>query len=139
MNLDTSSEFGARAERRLREERVIWLTTVRGDRTPQPSPVWFHWDGEALLIYSQPNTPKLRNVEQNPTVALNFDGNGQGGDIIVITGEARIVPDAPPASEVPEYVEKYRERIARLGMNPESFARAYSVAMRVTPTSVRGH
>jgi hypothetical protein len=30
-------------------------------------------------------------------------------------------------------VEKYRRSIARIGFDPEGFARAYSVALRVTP------
>ena len=58
MELDLNTEFGARVERRLREEIVIWLTTVRTDLTPQPSLVWFLWDAETMLIYSKPNTPK---------------------------------------------------------------------------------
>jgi len=32
--LDTTTEAGARAERRLREEEIAWLTTVR--RAGQP-------------------------------------------------------------------------------------------------------
>jgi PPOX class probable F420-dependent enzyme len=112
---------------------------VRSDGTPQPSPVWFWWDGQTFLIYSQPDTPKLRNIAQNPTVALNFDGDGQGGDIVVITGRAEITEGAPPAHEVTEYLDKYRQAIARIGMTPETFAQAYSTAMRVTPTGVRGH
>jgi hypothetical protein len=51
-----------------------------------------------------------------------------------VEGRAGIVQDAPPASEVGEYVEKYRDSIARIGFDPQSFARAYSVAFRVTPT-----
>ncbi|MFQ5612516.1 MAG: hypothetical protein ACE5H9_10325 [Anaerolineae bacterium] len=39
--IDLSTEFGLRVARRLREERIIWLTTLRADQTPQPSPVWF--------------------------------------------------------------------------------------------------
>ena len=50
MKLDPSTEFGARVERRLPDERIIWLTTVGPDNTPQPSPVWFFWDGETFLI-----------------------------------------------------------------------------------------
>ena len=138
MKLDRSTEFGARVERRLRDERIIWLTTVGPDSTPQPSPVWFFWDGETLLIYSQPNTPKLRNIESNPRVALNFDGDGKGGDIVVISGEARIV-DGPPANQVSEYAAKYREGFTRIGMDAATFARTYSVAVRVTPTRLRGH
>lgn len=138
MQLDTGSEFGARVARRLREETIIWLTTVRADGRPQPSPVWFLWDGETVLIYSQPGKPKVRNIAANPRVALHFDGNGKGGDIVVFDGEARVDPDAPPSNEIPELVEKYRQGIARLGGTPESFAREYSVAIRVTPAKVRG-
>jgi PPOX class probable F420-dependent enzyme len=137
--IDTNTEFGARVARRLRDERIAWLTTVRPDGTPEPSPIWFLWDGQTFLIYSQPNTPKLRHIERSPKVAINLDGNGQGGDIVVFTGEARIVPDQPPANQVPEYVARYTEGFARIGMTPDTFAQAYSVAIRVTPTRLRGH
>ena len=40
---------------------------------------------------------------------------------------------APPSSEIPSYVEKYREGIARIGFDVEGFARSYSVAVRVSP------
>lgn len=137
--IDLSTDFGARVARRLNAELIIWLTTVGTDGTPQPSPVWFLWDGQTLLIYSQPNTPKLRNIERNPKVALNFDSDGQGGDIIILAGTAAFDPQAPPVHEVAPYVEKYRERIAGFGITPEDFGKAYSVALRVTPTKLRGH
>ena len=136
--IDLSGAFGARVASRLAEEIVIWLTTVGADGTPQPSPVWFLWTDQRFLIYSKANKPKLRNIERNPRVALNFDGNGRGGNIVVITGEARIDPQAPPANQVAAYLEKYRNDIARIGMDPESFARSYSVAFWVTPTALRG-
>jgi PPOX class probable F420-dependent enzyme len=139
MQIDTSTEFGARVARRLRDETVMWLTTVRADGTPDPSPIWFHWDGESFLIYSQPNTPKLRNIERSPNVALNFDGNGTGGDIIIFNGQARIAPDEPPAHQVPDYAAKYTQGFQRIGMTPEQFSQAYSIPIRVTPTRVRGH
>ena len=50
-----------------------------------------------------------------------------------VEGVAEIVREVPPATEVPEYVNKYRESIARIGLDEEGFARAYSVAVRVTP------
>lgn len=139
MQIDTSTPFGQRVERRLREERIAWLTTVRSNGTPEPSPIWFWWDGQEFLIYSQPNTQKLRNIVRNPRVAINFDGDGRGGDIVVLTGEARLTPDAPPANEVPEYTAKYGQGFERIGMTSEKFAQTYSVAVRVRPTAVRGH
>lgn len=139
MKLDTTTEFGRRVTRRLREELIAWLVTVRPDQTPQPVPVWFLWDGQTFLVYSQPDTQKLRNIARSPRVALHLDGNGKGGDIVVLTGEARVVTDAPPANEILAYVEKYRQGMTGIGMTPESFARAYSVALRVTPTRLQGH
>jgi PPOX class probable F420-dependent enzyme len=139
MKIDTASEFGKRASRRLRDEMIYWLVTVDAGGTPQPSPVWALWDGATFLIYSRPDTPKLRNIPNHPRVAIHLDGDGKGGDVVTVTGEARLVPDAPPADRVPEYVAKYREGMRRIGMTPESFARAYSVALRVTPRRLRGH
>jgi hypothetical protein len=36
---DPATPFGERVARRLREEAVIWLTTMGADGTPQPNPV----------------------------------------------------------------------------------------------------
>jgi PPOX class probable F420-dependent enzyme len=139
MQIDTSSEFGARVARRLSEDNIGWLTTVAADGTPQPSPIWFLWDGETALIYSKANAPKLRHIAANPRVSLNLNGDEQGGDIVILTGEARIESSIPPANQMPTYLEKYRAGIAGIGMTPETFAQAYSTPIRFTPTKLRGH
>lgn len=138
---DPSTPFGERVARRLRDEHLIWLTTVDAKGTPQPTPVWFLWDEatSTFLIYSRADAKRLTHIQQNPRVALNFDGNGQGGDIIVITGQAQVSSDDPPAYQVPSYAEKYRERVARGFGNIEHFASLYPVALRIRPTAVRGH
>jgi PPOX class probable F420-dependent enzyme len=136
--IDLSSEFGVRVAARLDQELIIWLTTVRADGTPQPSPVWFLWADQTVLIYSQPNKQKLRNIAQNPKVALNFNSDQDGGAIAIITGDAQIDPQVP-ADQISAYLEKYRMAIADLGSAPESFAQSYSVAIRVTPASLRGY
>lgn len=130
---DTTTEAGGRTERRLGEEEIAWLTTVRVDGQPQSVPVWFLWNGETFLIYSQEGRQKLRNIARNARVDLNLNSNAHGGDVVRAEGTAEVVEDAPPATEVGPYLEKYREAIARIGYDPEGFARAYSVALRVTP------
>ena len=139
MEIDTTTEFGRRVLRRLQEEPVIWLTTVDANGVPQPRPVWFLWDGESFLIYSQPETGKVRHIKRNPQVALNFDGNGQGGDIVVFIGTARFADEAPPGDEHAAYLEKYRAGIEQLGSTPAQFARDYAVPIEVVPDRVRGH
>jgi PPOX class probable F420-dependent enzyme len=137
--LDTATPFGQRAERRLHEDRLAWLTTVDATGTPQPIPVWFLWDGDrSVLVYSRPDTPKLRAIAANPRVSLNLDGDGNGGDIVVALGEAAISDD-PPSDGIPAYVEKYAPLIERNGWTPASFATDYSVPIRIRLLRVRGH
>ena len=136
---DPSTPFGERVARRLREEHLIWLTTVDAFGTPQPNPVWFLWDGDSVLIYNRNDARRIAHVQRNPRVALNFDGDKQGGDIIVVTGTAQLMPEEPPTDQLPAFVDKYKDLMRRLNYTPESFAAAYSVAIRVRPRTVRGH
>jgi PPOX class probable F420-dependent enzyme len=137
--IDQQTEFGARVARHLRDEIVVWLTTVAPSGSPLPSPVWFVWDGaDAISMYSLPGA-RVRNIEANPRVSLNFAGDGHGGDIVVLSGRATVDRDAPPAARSPEYLAKYGDRIARIGMDPERFAERYSVPIRIRVTGVRGH
>ena len=119
MVIDPSTEKGARVAARLRDEIVAWLVTVAPDGTPVPTPVWFWWDGETLLVYSQPDKPKLRNIAANPRVAVALRTDELGDDLVVITGVAAVDEAAPTALELPRYIEKYADEIARLGSNPE--------------------
>ncbi|MGE3797930.1 MAG: TIGR03667 family PPOX class F420-dependent oxidoreductase [Thermomicrobiales bacterium] len=139
ITIDTTTPFGARVRQHLDQDIIIWLVTVDGAGTPQPSPVWFLPYDDAVLIFSKPETAKLRNIERNPKVALHFDGNGHGGDIVIITGIARIDRDLPSAAELPRYIVKYADHIKNLNMTNESFAAAYSVPILVDLQTLRGH
>src|ERR1700757_2089692 len=105
--IDESTEFGARVARHLREEMVVWLTTVTPSGAPLPRPVGFLWDGSELVsIYSQPGA-RVRNIVANPKVTLNFDGDGRGGDVVVLSGAAHIDVDGPEADANPAWLDKY--------------------------------
>jgi PPOX class probable F420-dependent enzyme len=139
--IDSSTELGARAQERLRSERVIWLTTVTPEHRPLPRPVWFLWmpgRPEEVIVYSQ-NSPRLRNLTANPQVTLNFNGNAGGGEIVVFTGEAGVDPEYPPVNEVPGYVAKYADDLERLDYTPEGFAKAYRFPIRIRLTGLTGH
>ena len=137
--IDQSSEFGARVARHLREEIVVWLTTVTPSGSPLPMPVWFLWDGaDSVVMYSM-NGARVRNLKANPRVSLNFGGDGGGGDIVVLSGNATIDRDTPPPDEAGEYRAKYDDHIARIGMTPETFAERYNVPVRIQLSRLRGH
>jgi PPOX class probable F420-dependent enzyme len=134
---DPGTPQGGRAIARLTDEKIIWLTTVRPNGQPQTSPVWFLYEDGEFLIYSLAGTARTANLEENPRVSLNLDGDGEGGNIVAIEGSARIDPDAPPSDAVAAYQEKYAGSIAGNGWTPESFAADYPVAIRITPRRAR--
>lgn len=136
VGIDRSDERGERAARRLETERVIWLTTVSADGTPQSSPVWFAWDGEEFVVYSL-ESARVRNIGVHSKVSLNLDSNGRGGDIVVVEGDARIDRDYPSAAGNLSYLAKYRTVIEGNDWTPQWFAGRYSAPIRITPTRYR--
>jgi PPOX class probable F420-dependent enzyme len=137
MVIDANTPIGARAIERLNAEHLSWLVTVSPSGQPQPSPIWHELDGDTILMYSKPGMAKLRNIAANPRVALHLDGNGKGGDIVVIEGHAAI-SDEPGADQRPSYVARYQDFMARNGWSAGDFARMYSVPVRIVPTRLRG-
>ena len=137
--IDLTSKFGRKVKRHLKQEYVVWLTTTGSDLSPQPRPVCFIWEDTFFLIFSQPHAHKVQHIAARPQVALHFNTDATGDkDVIIFVGTATIDTTAPPAHQVRAYLRKYREGIRELGMTPEQFSREYSVAIRVTPASVRG-
>jgi PPOX class probable F420-dependent enzyme len=131
-------ELTEQVQRRLTTDEVAWLTTVTPDGKPAPRPVWFVWDGEAIVIYSMNGAARLRYIEHNPQVTVHFNSVG-GGDVVVISGTAQRLPDAPPPSQFPGFLEKYGSLIQRMGETPEWYDNNYGVALRVTPARSWGH
>jgi PPOX class probable F420-dependent enzyme len=136
--IDERSPLGALVARHLRDDRIAWMTTVTPGGAPVPAPVWFWWDGQDdVSVFSLPDTARTRNIEHNPKVSLNFAGDGSGGDIVILSGRARL--EGPSADQLAPYVRKYGWGFERLRMTPEQFAAKYSVPIRITLTKVRGH
>jgi PPOX class probable F420-dependent enzyme len=136
--IDTSTDFGKRIAEQLEKSEIMWLTTVDAEGTPQPVPIWFHWDGETFLIYSQRDKAKLRNIANNPRVSLHFDTDEKGRTVGVFIGTAKIDPEAPPADQFPSYYERYGAELKHLGWTIEYHLAEYPVAIRVTPEKLRG-
>lgn len=130
--IDPTSELGARAAQRLRSERAIWLATVTPGGAPAVRPVWFLWDGEGFLVYSRPNAAKVRQISANPRVCLHLESDVWGENIVIVTGEARLAPDHPPADQTVAYAEKYAWGFERLGISASDYADDYSTPILIS-------
>jgi PPOX class probable F420-dependent enzyme len=88
-----------------------------------------------LLIYSRTDRGRLTDLERNANVALHFDVSS--GDIIVITGIAAVSDQDPPSDQIPEWVDKYRDMLARLGITAKQSAASASIPVRIRPLTLR--
>lgn len=138
VRFDPDNEFHNRAKARLENEKIGWLTTVGTDGTPQPSPIWFLWDGaDEVLIYSY-ESPRVRNIQANPRVAFSFNSEG-GGNVVVFTGTAAVDRSRPPVNQHPAFLAKYAEDLTRINLTPDGFAEGNSAPVVVTLEKLRGH
>jgi PPOX class probable F420-dependent enzyme len=139
MSVLPGGQFGERVAQRLRAERVVWLTTVGADGTPQPNPVWFLWDGDSTItVYSRPDAHRLAHLDANPNLSLHFDGNGRGGDVVVLAARARRAPELPAPHENPDYLAKYLDGMRRVSGSEERYTEEYGVPLVIEIRRIRG-
>jgi len=118
-------------EERLCSDEMVWLSTVRPDGRPHSIPVWFLWEIATLLIFSQPNTQKIRNLRKNPSVTLALDDTKKG--VVILEGTAELLGQGDASVTLQAYGEKYREGLRRIGRTAKEFTMLYSQPIRVTP------
>lgn len=126
-------ELTEQIERHLISDQIAWLTTVTPTGRPTPRPVWFVWDGSGITVYSVNGGAKLRHIAANDSVSMHFNSTPGGGDVVVISGHARILRDAPPPSRFPGLLDKYLPAVEAMGAKTEWFDENYRQAIHITP------
>jgi PPOX class probable F420-dependent enzyme len=130
-------ELTEQIERHLIGDQIAWLTTVTPAGWPAPNAVWFVWDGTAVTVYSQNGGAKLRHIEASDKVSLHFDSGPGGGDIVVVFGRARRVPDAPPPSKFPGLLDKYQPTLDAMDRTAQWYDDNYGTPIRIVPDRAR--
>jgi PPOX class probable F420-dependent enzyme len=135
--MDTSLAT-ARILRFLEQEPVVWLSTVRPEGDPHLVPIWFWWDGEALLVFSKPNAQKVRNLRANPSVMLALGDAEDDFDVGMFQGRAELL-DRPTEKVLPmAHLAKYADELAATGLTPTEYAATYSQVIRIVPQGFLG-
>src|SRR6516164_9172818 len=111
---------------RLQKEPLIWLSTVRSNLRPHLVPVWFLWhNNDEILIFSQPENQKIRNIRQNPHVALALEALDGGEDVVLLDGTAEILSQSTLELMPSAYIDKYGQTMQQMGTQPEAMAKDY--------------
>ncbi|HYO43382.1 MAG TPA: TIGR03667 family PPOX class F420-dependent oxidoreductase [Candidatus Limnocylindrales bacterium] len=137
MVFDSGSGGDAHALERLERDMIAWLTTVTPDGQPQTFPIWFLWDAGEILVYSDRRAKRNGNIGVNPRVSLHLGDNGQGGDIVIVEGEARVDDETPRPEDNTAYNAKYADWIRDFFTTAEEFTSVYNVPIRIRPTRGR--
>ncbi len=130
-------EDAAGAREHLANDVVGWLTTVAADGRPQTSVISFLWDGDAILFYSRPDTPKVRNIAARPFVSFHLNCDPYGDHIVIVEGRARVVPNELRSDVHPAYAAKFHAPLAHWGMDERQTADEFSLPIRIHPERVR--
>ena len=137
MVFDGDTDSDRHALGRLERDMIGWLTTVTPDGQPQTFPIWFLWDDGEALIYSDRRAKRNANIAVNPRVSLHLNDNGQGGDVVILEGEARVDEATAPVPGNPAYLVKYGAWINEHLTSAEEMATVYNVPIRIRPTRGR--
>ncbi len=60
------------------------------DGTPRVVPIGFHWNGEEIVLGTQPDAPKMRVLGDGSKVALTIDSDRMPHKVLLIRGSVRI-------------------------------------------------
>lgn len=119
---------------RLREEPIVWVTTVRPDGRPHVVPTWFWWDGSAFLVFSKPHAVKVANLAAQPAVMLAFGDPAADFDVLLVEGEAAVLAASTAAVLPDALIAKYAAWLGAIGLGRDEYAATYSQPVRITPT-----
>ncbi len=115
---------------------VCRLATATEECEPIVRPVWPVFDGLNIYIASDPDTPKLEQIEANPEVSLVFDDYDRDNWSIIkgirVQGEATIMLNGKEYRYAHDLLkEKYPEYRSEAG----SWKEGDIPIIKVTPTS----
>ncbi len=88
------------AQELLKSKIPARLAYVWMDGTPRVVPIWFHWNGQEIVMATPPKAPKLKALTRNPKVSLTIDDTTFPNKVLLIRGTARL---EPVDGIVPEY------------------------------------
>ncbi len=97
---ESASSGGQRLRDFVQRNYLAILATVYPSGGPQALPVWYDYDGAIFTTATDAAAVKVRNIENNPQVALCITDTTRNIRSLTVRGRAEIVPDNDLAQEL---------------------------------------
>src|SRR5262245_1244638 len=95
------------AQELLQSTLPAQLSYVWSDGSPRVVPIWFHWNGNKIVVCTPPTAPKVEVLEHNPKVALTINSTTWPYKVLMIRGTANVETIEGVASEYASCAERY--------------------------------
>jgi PPOX class probable F420-dependent enzyme len=110
----------------LGEPAFCQIATLMPDGSPQLTQVWVNSDGEHILINTYEGAQKLRNMRNDPRVAVNVVDPSNAWRLASIRGRVVDITTAGADDHIDELARKY------LGVDSYPFRQPGQVRIKVT-------
>src|SRR5262249_18732310 len=78
------------AQRLLQSKSAAHLAYIWHDGTPRVVPIGFHWNGQAVVLTTPTDAPKLRALRNGSYVAVSIDHDSSPPTVLLIRGPVSI-------------------------------------------------
>jgi len=78
----------------LTRPQIAHFTTVRPAGRPHVAPVWFLWDRGKAWVMADGGAVKVKNIQNNPAVALSIATPERPLSYVVLEGQAKLSSEA---------------------------------------------
>jgi len=92
----------------LREPSYCEIATVMPDGSPQIAQVWVDTDGENILINTERDSQKVRNIRRDPRVAVNVFDPADQWRLGAVRGTVVDITTEGADDEIDRLAKKYR-------------------------------
>lgn len=137
--MDLQDALNTELVREILESRLIAnLATTNLDGSIHVIPMWFVWDGDAVLIPTHEGTRKSRNLQRDPRATVMIDDSKGGFDLrgVTVVCDAEVVR-APTSLELNRRI--HMKYVTDHGLELEAVSRYLAtddVTLRLRPVKV---
>lgn len=104
----------------LKEPQFAQLATLMPDGSPHVSPVWVDTDGEYVLVNTEEQRVKVRNMEQDPRVAISvYDPAEPYTRVVNVRGRVVEITKEGATDHINDLAEQYMGKRPYPYLNPE--------------------
>ena len=113
-------------------KKAIWcaLATVDGD-SPRVRMVHPTWDGDVLWFATGPDSPKAKQLQQNPNVDIQYQVAPPDFIHVMVRGQAELVTEQASKNHAWEAIDYDLTQFGSTGPDDPNF-----LPVRITPTRV---